>query len=178
MELDFDKYKAQQCCDNPACQYDGKTGEDNIRPHSRQHQQVYCNACKNIWVITKGTFFYNLKAPVSLVLEVLRLLSEGMGLRAVCRTKGVTPDAVGAWLLKAAKHVHEVTIYLERAMHLTQCQIDEFWSYTPGSPIFKAVQKKQYKALYRALTKSPKSPEYAVGACSELLYVDRSVGAP
>src|SRR2546428_13196707 len=104
MELDFDKYKAQQCCDNPACQYDGKTGEDNIRTHSRQHQQVYCNACKNIWVITKGTFFYNLKAPVSLVLEVLRLLSEGMGLRAVCRTKGVTPDAVGAWLLKAAKH--------------------------------------------------------------------------
>ena len=59
MELDFDKYKAQQCCDNPACQYDGKTGEDNIRTHSRQHQQVYCNACKNIWVITKGTFFYN-----------------------------------------------------------------------------------------------------------------------
>jgi transposase-like protein len=106
-----------------------KTGEDNIRTHSRQHQQVYCNSCKNIWVITKGTFFYNLKAPVSLVLEVLRPLSEGMGLRAVCRTKEVTPDAVGSWLLKAAKHVHEVTIYLERAMHLTQCQIDEFWSY-------------------------------------------------
>src|SRR5712691_7048256 len=39
------------------------------------------------------------------------------------------------------------------------------WSY--GSPIFKAVQKKRYKALYRALTKSPKSPEYAVGAGSE-----------
>jgi transposase-like protein len=129
MELDFDKYKAQQCCDNLECQYYAKTGEDNIRTHSRQHQQVYCNSCKNIWVITKGTFFYNLKAPVLLVLEVLRLLSEGMGLRAVCRTKGVTPDAVGSWLLKAAEHVHEVTVYLERAMHLPQCQIDEFWSY-------------------------------------------------
>jgi hypothetical protein len=90
---------------------------------------VYCNSCKNIWIIIKGTFFYNLKAPVLLVLEVLRLLSEGMGLRAVCRTKGVTPDAVGSWLLKAAEHVHEVTVYLERALHLTQCQIDEFWSY-------------------------------------------------
>src|SRR5438128_2745308 len=78
MELDFDQYKAQQFCDNPACQYYGKTGADNIRTHSRQHQQVYCNSCKNIWVITKGTFFYNLKAPVSLVLEVLRLLSGWM----------------------------------------------------------------------------------------------------
>jgi hypothetical protein len=47
----------------------------------------------------------------------------------VCRNKGVTPDAVGAWVQKAAKHVNEVTVYLERDMHLTQCQIDEFWSY-------------------------------------------------
>ena len=57
------------------------------------------------------------------------LLAEGMGLRAVCRTKGLTTDAVGAWVVKAAAHVNEVTIYLEREMHLTQCQIDEFWSY-------------------------------------------------
>src|SRR5262249_32658441 len=71
----------------------------------------------------------NLKAPVSLVLEVLRLLSAGVGVRAGCRTKSGTPDAGGSWLLKAAKHVQEVTIYLERALHLTQCQIDEFWSY-------------------------------------------------
>ena len=63
------------------------------------------------------------------MLEVLRLLAEGRGLRAVCRTKGVTPDAVGAWLLKASKHVKEVTVYLEKDMHLTQGQIDEFWSY-------------------------------------------------
>ena len=111
MDLDFDKYKAQQFCDNPDCDEYGKVGATNIRTHSRLHHQVYCNACKQIWVITKGTFFYNLKSPVSLVLEVLRLLSEGMGLRAVCRTKEVTPDAVGSWLLKAAKHVHEVTIY-------------------------------------------------------------------
>src|SRR6266496_1434242 len=67
-----------------------------------------------------------------------------MGLRAVCRTKEVTPDAVGSCLLKAAKHVHEVTIYLERAMHLTQCQIDEFWSYIlkkPGSATTKANER-------------------------------------
>ena len=157
MELDFDKYKAQQCCDNPACQYYGKTGEDNIRTHSRQHQQVYCNACKDIWVITKGTFFCNLKAPVSLVLEVLRLLSEGMGLRAVCRIKEVTPDAVGTWLLKAAKHVQEVTIYLERALHLTQCQIDEFWSYI--SPF--AVEKVPTLNLHGVLC-GPEGKSYAL----------------
>ena len=129
MDLDFDKYKAQQFCDNLDCPYHGRTDLKNIRTHSRLHHHVYCNACKQIWVITKGTVFYCLKAPVSLLLEVLKLLSEGMGLRAVCRSKSVTPDAVSAWVQKAAKHVREVTGYLEREMHLTQCQIDEFWSY-------------------------------------------------
>ncbi|MDH3600497.1 MAG: hypothetical protein OEU26_12750, partial [Candidatus Tectomicrobia bacterium] len=65
MELDFDKYKAQQFCDNLDCEAYGKTGGNNIRTHSRLHHQVYCNVCKQIWVITQGTFFYNLKAPVS-----------------------------------------------------------------------------------------------------------------
>ena len=129
MDLDFDKYKAQQFCDNPDCDDYGQVGANNIRTHSRLHHQVYCNSCKQIWGITKGAFFYNLKAPVSLILEVLKLLSEGMGLRAVSRSKGVTTDAISTWVLKAADHVNDVTVYLERDMHLTQCQIDEFWSY-------------------------------------------------
>src|SRR6266571_4430532 len=48
--------------------------------------------------------------------------------------------------------------------------------YTYGSPIFKAVQKKQYKALYREPTRSPISPEDAVGVGSKWCCVDRSVG--
>ncbi len=128
MDLNFDKYKAQQFCDNRDCPAYGQIGENTIRTPSRLHQQVYCNVCKQIWVITKSPFFYNLKAPVSLILEVLQLLSEGMGLRAACRTKGVTPDATRAWVRKAAAHVTEVTVYLEREMPLTQCQIDELWS--------------------------------------------------
>ena len=48
---------------------------------------------------------------------------------------------------------------------------------TYGSPIFKVVQQKRRKALYRALKKSPKSPEFAVGEGSERSHVGRSVGA-
>src|SRR6266481_9192687 len=47
-----------------------------------------------------------------------------------------------------------------------------------GSPIFKVVQKKWYPALYRALTKSPISPESAVGEGAERSHVDRSGVAP
>src|SRR6266478_6075663 len=48
----------------------------------------------------------------------------------------------------------------------------------PGSPIFKAVQKKWCTAWCRALKKSPKPPESAVGEGSEPSDSDRSGGAP
>ena len=47
----------------------------------------------------------------------------------------------------------------------------------PGSSIFKVVQKKWCTAWCRALQKSPKPRESAVGAGSEPSYVDRSVEA-
>src|SRR6266478_3001576 len=51
-----------------------------------------------------------------------------------------------------------------------------------GSPyrslIFKAVRKKQCKALYTRQKRSPKSPECAVGADSDRSNVDTSVAAP
>src|SRR5712691_5036423 len=56
---------------------------------------------------------------------------------------------------------------------------DLFFAYlTHGSPIFKVVQKKWYPALYRARTKSPISPESAVGEGAERSHVARSGVAP
>jgi hypothetical protein len=129
MQLDFDKYKEVQFCDNESCEYYGKIGGGNIKINSREHGQVYCNKCDNIWVITKDTFFFGLKKPVDIILKTLKLLSEGMGLRAVCRSMNVTADAVLDWVVKAADHVNEVSVYLKNEMQLTQCQIDEFWSF-------------------------------------------------
>ena len=60
---------------------------------------------------------------------MLKLLSEGMGVPAVCRSTGVTADSIRSWTLRAAQHVNELSAYLQQDMHLTQCQIDEFWSF-------------------------------------------------
>ena len=129
MELDFEKYKAQQFCDNQECSVFGKVGAGNIRTQSCKNQQVYCNQCDNTWVITKGTFFYHLKTPVKVVIEVLMLLAEGVGVNAICRVKGVTADSIRSWLSKVSDHVEEISVYLQAEMSLTQCQIDEFWSF-------------------------------------------------
>jgi hypothetical protein len=163
MELDFDQYTAQQFCDHPACHYYSKTGEDHRRTHSRQPQHVDGHSCKNIWVMTTGPVFYHLKAPVSLVWEVVRLFSEGRGLRAVCRTTEGPPEAVGSWLLKAATHVHEVTLSLERARHVTQCQSEALWSYSlKKSPAPR--RRTRARGLGRALAVCPRPASQWVDA--------------
>ena len=129
MELVFDKYKKEQFCLNKECVDYGKKDAGNIRIKSRKNKQVYCKSCKSSWVITKGTMFYNLKKPVSLVLEVLLLLSEGMGVNAIFRVKGVKSETISSWIIKASEHVEAFSSYLKQNMRLTQCQIDEFWSF-------------------------------------------------
>ncbi len=126
MELDFEKYKADQFCSNSSCSDYGQRESGNIGTKSKKHRQVYCKSRKQSWVITKGTFFFNLKKPIVFVLEVLLLLSEGRGVNAVCRVKGVKDETVNRWIIKAADPVTVVTEYLERGMHLTQ---------SDGSPV-------------------------------------------
>jgi len=129
MDLDFEKYKKEQFCSNKECKHYGQKGAGNIGVKSRKHQQVYCKSCKNSWTITRDTFFYHLKKPVAFVLEVLLLLSEGMGVNAIHRVKGVKSETLNSWILKASHHVEAVSTHLKQNMHLTQCQIDEFWSF-------------------------------------------------
>lgn len=129
MELDFDRFKALQYCDNSFCDCFNKIGLGNICTLSSKNNQVYCNSCKNRWVITKDTFFYGLRSDKSLIIGVLKDLSEGKGHRAIQRTTGVGFETQKRWLLRAASHVDQISSYLERDMHLERIQIDEFWSF-------------------------------------------------
>ena len=129
MDPDFEKYKKWQFCSNTSCSFYGQQMADNIGIKSKKNRQVYCKGCKETRVITKDTFFYHLKTPVSVILEVLLIISEGMSVNAIRRSKGICAETLNAWVLKAAKHVKEITVHPEYEMRLTQCQIDEFWSF-------------------------------------------------
>jgi hypothetical protein len=128
---DFELLKSRQYCDDPSCSHYQQLGSGNIRTYCRKYNQIYCNgSCKGKpFVVTKGTIFYGLKTPLSRVVEVLCTLSRGMGLNNTCALHGVTADAVLEWLVKAGKHVDELTAYMSQELRLEQVQIDEFWSF-------------------------------------------------
>jgi hypothetical protein len=129
MKIDFDKFRALQYCENEDCKYHNQIGSGNICILSRKNNQVYCNGCKSRWVLTKGTFFYDLRHEFSLIISVLKDLSEGKGQRAIQRTLGVSLITQRQWIAKAAEHVSLISNYLEHDMHLDRIQIDEFWSF-------------------------------------------------
>jgi len=126
---EFDLLKSSQYCDNSSCSCYNKVGIGNIKINSRGKGQVYCNCCNNMWVLTKGTMFFDLRTPIDKVIKVLQCLVRGMGLNNTCRQEEVTADSVLAWIEKAAKHSNEFTKYMQQEMHLEQVQIDEFWSF-------------------------------------------------
>jgi transposase-like protein len=118
----------QQYCHNEACANYGKVGQ-NLGIYSRKQRQVYCQVCRNSFTVRKGTFLYRIRTPLKQVVRVFHLLVEGMSIRGIERVEGIKQDTILAWLRKAGQHVEEVNALLIHHLHLTQVQIDEFWSF-------------------------------------------------
>ncbi len=64
-----------------------------------------------------------------LVDEHLRALAEGNSIRATGRIVQVDKDTVCDWLDQVARHCRWVILYLWRNLHVTECQLDELWSF-------------------------------------------------
>jgi IS1 family transposase len=76
-----------------------------------------------------GTIFYNRKHKDETMLNVFQCLCEGNSLSEVERITTVTRKTISKWLEVASKHVEEMSEYLIKNLHITEVQLDEFWSF-------------------------------------------------
>lgn len=127
---DFELFRSNQYCDNLTCEFYGKVGLDNLRIKTRKNKQLYCKGCKSRpFSLHKGTMFYRLRTPLDKIIKSLSLLSRGMGVKAVCSEENVTADSLRSWIVLASAHTEAFSAFMQRDMHLTQVQVDEFWSF-------------------------------------------------
>lgn len=56
-------------------------------------------------------------------------LAEGNSLRGTGRIVNVDKDTVSHWLSKADAHCRAVTLSLVHSLYITECQLDELWSF-------------------------------------------------
>lgn len=81
-----------------------KCGGENLKTHklyqtkSNENRKLFqCNSCNNIFSETRNTFLFGLKKPISLIINVLKSRTEGLGFNATCRVHDISPHTLQSW---------------------------------------------------------------------------------
>ena len=105
MEEDLSRF----CCQRPDCPDYGRRGHGNLTVcghygTARRYRLLYCRTCKARFSERKGTALFDTRLPPDKVLDVLRHLAEGVGVRKTSRLTGVNKDTVSRYALLAGGH--------------------------------------------------------------------------
>lgn len=119
-------------CPNQHCRYYGVRFNESLlvkNGSSRGRKQALCKACGSSVSLRYGTAYLGLEADFAIFETAVRALSEGNSLRATARIVQIDKDTVCDWLDQAATHCRLVMLYLWHQLHITECQLDELWSF-------------------------------------------------
>jgi transposase-like protein len=112
-------------CPNPDCQ-----DSHVVRNGSHRGRQRYsCRTCQTSFGDTPGTPMSHLKTPAHEVAQALLLVMRRGSLRAAEEITGHTYETISVWLKRAAAHAEALTQVLASDLHLSQVEIEEFWSF-------------------------------------------------
>jgi len=119
-------------CPNKRCRYYGipfRQGHMVKNGTSYGHPQALCKACGSSVALSYGTAYYGLEADPAIFETAVRALAEGNSIRATGRIVQVDKDTVCDWLDRSAHHCRLAMLSLWRNLHVTECQLDELWSF-------------------------------------------------
>src|SRR5712691_13279281 len=112
-------------CPNPDCRepHVVRNGSHRGRP------RYCCRTCQTYFGDTQGTPMYGLKTEASEVAQALLIVMRRGSLRAAEEITGHKYETISAWLKRTAAHAEAITQVLASDLHLSQVEIDEFWSF-------------------------------------------------
>jgi IS1 family transposase/transposase-like protein len=119
-------------CPNKSCRYYGipfQQGKMVKNGTSYGQPQALCKSCGSSVALSYATAYYGLESEPAIFETAVRALAEGNSIRATGRILQVDKDTVCDWLDRAALHCRSVILYLWDQLHVTECQLDELWSF-------------------------------------------------
>jgi IS1 family transposase/transposase-like protein len=96
---------------------------------SHGQKQALCRACGRSVTVRSGTAYCDLNAAPAIFETAIRALAEGNSLRSTARIVQIDKDTACDWLHRAAQQCRLVMLYLWRDLPVTECQLDELWSF-------------------------------------------------
>ena len=121
-------------CPNDSCNRFGIKGQGNIIGNgtyptkSGRIRKYICTSCRTVFCERTNTVFYDLRTEEDTVLLALKMLLNGMSLRAIARILEISLDTVRRWLARAAEQSEDVNELLLRELNISKVELDELWT--------------------------------------------------
>lgn len=119
-------------CPNRHCSgYGLPFGQGLLVKNGSSHgkKQALCRACGRRIALTYATAYFGLEAEPAQFELAVRALAEGNSIHATARIIQSDKDTVCAWLTRAARQSRLVMLSHWQHLHVTECQLDELWSF-------------------------------------------------
>lgn len=118
--------------DNPPCPHCGE--KHTVRNgHKDGRQRWVCRGCGRSFGPTFGTPVYRLHTSPAEVARALLIVMRRGSLSAAEEITGHKYETIGRWLRMAADHAEAITQALVHDLHLSQVEVDAFWSFVKKS---------------------------------------------
>lgn len=125
--------KTDTCyCRNVDCQFYGFTGQRARLIFHDWHDgapRFRCAHCDHLIGARAGTAYAGIRTNEGIYQSGARHLAEGSSIRATGRLLNLDKDTVCHWLPRLGEHCNRVMSYFFRNLHLSECQLDELWTF-------------------------------------------------
>jgi IS1 family transposase/transposase-like protein len=119
-------------CPNRACRDYGRPFCQGLlvkNGSSHGKKQAWCRSCGRRVSLRDATAYFDLEAEPAIFELAVRALAEGNSIHSTARIVQIDKDSVCAWLNRAAQQARLVMLYLWQNLHVTECQLDDLWSF-------------------------------------------------
>lgn len=119
-------------CRNRSCPLYGQSGpRAQLRPRGTHNHapRFKCEVCGHLVFARTGTAYAGIRMDETRYRMGTKLLAEGLAIRAVARILEEDKDTVCDWLPGLRQHCARVMAYHFRDLHLSECQLDELWTF-------------------------------------------------
>ncbi|MGH2588356.1 MAG: transposase [Dehalococcoidia bacterium] len=96
---------------------------------TRGRQRWLCAGCGRTFGPTTGTPLFRLRTPPAAVAQALLIVQRRGSLLAAEELTGHKYETIGRWLRRAGAHADALSDALVHDLHLTEVEVDEFWSF-------------------------------------------------
>jgi IS1 family transposase len=119
-------------CRNRECRLYGLTGKQARLKFEDWHRgapRFRCEVCDRRVSARTGTAYSGIRTDEVTYGYAVTALAEGLALRAVGRLFGLDKDTLCSWLPRLGEHCENGMSYFFRELHLSECQLDELWTF-------------------------------------------------